>query len=719
MEPGSGSDSAVVLKTEEDGALVPKTETNSSLEQTPTTMSRSNMEPPEFISENKSYSEYKYDLQAWSRITALDKKVQAETVVYRLEGHPSRIKEKIITQIGEKLQDNADGIKELLAFLDKIYTKDDMADAWDKFCAFNSLTKKPDQDMDIFIAEWENSYHKAKKVGCEYSDMIQAFKLLKDARLNEIETKLVLTGVNYVEGKANKDLCDQIKVSLKKFKGRSVILEENSRSDMENMESVLIAKGWKPPQSKQRRRSRSESPPRRRTNDNMGRNNDNTRSVSPQRPRNEKYKGRKNPLEKVGKNFLPKKCFKCKCNHTTNCNCPCVYHFAPDCPGTKKNTDRSKTDLGLFMRSNFENQSDEDSDEVLVVQESVEELALVTTDEKEALVDCACPNTVSGKKWIEEFCSDLDADDKLKVSISESGKIYKFGGGEKRKSLAKIVFPCHIAGRNVKVCTEVVEAEFPLLLGNSLLKKADAILYLGREKAVLMGNETAMRETCGGHFSITIEAPKKDVDFFRIHECLIGSMSSLGDEELTLKKIEKLHHYFGHRTKQLTQLIKNSNKFTDVVQKHLEEVESNCRSCKLNQKAKPKPKVAFPRATKFNEVVSLDLKEYKSGNYKYIMYAVDLFSRFTVGALILNKKPSTIGTVLMEKWVAAMELIDFVHNDRGGEFCCEELTEIAEYLGVRSTFTAAYSPNQNGGNERNHAIVDNMITKMLMHDPSL
>ena len=74
MEPGSGSDSAVVLKTEEDGALVPKTETNSSLEQTPTTMSRSNMEPPEFISENKSYAEYKYDLQAWSRITALDKK---------------------------------------------------------------------------------------------------------------------------------------------------------------------------------------------------------------------------------------------------------------------------------------------------------------------------------------------------------------------------------------------------------------------------------------------------------------------------------------------------------------------------------------------------------------------------------------------------------------------------------------------------------------------
>ena len=53
---------------------------------------------------------------------------------------------------------------------------------------------------------------------------------------------------------------------------------------------------------------------------------------------------------------------------------------------------------------------------------------------------------------------------------------------------------------------------------------------------------------------------------------------------------------------------------------------------------------------------------------------------------------------------------DFIHSDRGGEFCCEELTEIAEYLGVRSTSTAAYSPNQNGTNERNHAICDNMIS---------
>ena len=46
------------------------------------------LEPPSFVSEKKSFGEYKKDLLRWSRLTSLDKKVQAEMVVYRLEGHP-------------------------------------------------------------------------------------------------------------------------------------------------------------------------------------------------------------------------------------------------------------------------------------------------------------------------------------------------------------------------------------------------------------------------------------------------------------------------------------------------------------------------------------------------------------------------------------------------------------------------------------------------------
>ena len=217
--------------------------------------------PPSFVSDTKSYAEYKADLEMWSRITSLDKKVQAEMVVYRLEGDPSRIKEKIVTQIGDKLKGNENGVRDLLSFLDGIYKKDDMATAWNRYVEFSNTTRKAEQSMEDFVSEWQNTCYKAKKVGCDFSDTILAFKLLQDSNLSEIEVKLVLTGVNYTEGVAKKDLLNQVMASLKKFKGQSV-MSSNSTSNTQvdvkaeptwltaERQHVLVAKGWKTPSTK-------------------------------------------------------------------------------------------------------------------------------------------------------------------------------------------------------------------------------------------------------------------------------------------------------------------------------------------------------------------------------------------------------------------------------------------------------------------------------------
>ena len=140
-----------------------------------------------------------------------------------------------------------------------------------------------------------------------------------------MEIKLVLTGVDFSKAKTEKNLEKQIKDSLKKFKGRAVIsgggnTSVNVKAEptwMNEMEEVLLAKGWKPPPKKGgRRRSRSESPKR-------------------SKPNSNNYKGRKNPL---GENRKPIKCFLCKCEHTDNCNCPCVYHLANTCPKKARET---------------------------------------------------------------------------------------------------------------------------------------------------------------------------------------------------------------------------------------------------------------------------------------------------------------------------------------------------------------------------------------------
>ena len=53
------------------------------------------LEPPTFISDDKTYDVYKKDLERWARLTSLDKKLHAEMVVYKLGNHPSWIQEKI------------------------------------------------------------------------------------------------------------------------------------------------------------------------------------------------------------------------------------------------------------------------------------------------------------------------------------------------------------------------------------------------------------------------------------------------------------------------------------------------------------------------------------------------------------------------------------------------------------------------------------------------
>ena len=207
-------------------------------------MAKSVIEPPKFISDEKTYAQYKADLLMWSRISGIDKKVQAEMVVYRLEGHPSRIKEKIVTQIGLKIIDSENGIQTLIEFLDTINDKDEMADVWDKFKEFSSFSRTSEQEVNHFMADWTNSYYKLKTAGCAYPDIILGFKLLEAAKLSEMDTKLVLTGVDYASAKTGRAVINGGPSS-------NLLDVKTEPAWLSEVEHVLLAKGWKLPDKKQ------------------------------------------------------------------------------------------------------------------------------------------------------------------------------------------------------------------------------------------------------------------------------------------------------------------------------------------------------------------------------------------------------------------------------------------------------------------------------------
>jgi hypothetical protein len=181
-------------------------------------------------------------------------------------------------------------------------------------------------------------------------------------------------------------------------------------------------------------------------------------------------------------------------------------------------------------------------EELCLLTATVEELVLITrSEELRSLLDCACPTTVTGLEWLKTLLSRLSGKDKKSVEIFPSNRVYKFGGGEKRASKYIVRFPCNLAGKNVFMKTEVIDENLPLLLGNSSLKAAGAILHISEQKAIIMGREVKMREESSGHFSLEVREPSPDQEFTRLGNAELCFL--VQNEELSEKNIWKLHHY--------------------------------------------------------------------------------------------------------------------------------------------------------------------------------
>ena len=83
----------------------------------------------------------------------------------------------------------------------------------------------------------------------------------------------------------------------------------------------------------------------------------------------------------------------------------------------------------------------------------------------------------------------LSEESQSKVKRLESFKTFKFGGVERRKSCGLWRIPCKVAGKNVTLETDIVEADIPCLLSKEALKKAKTVLRLETDQAEMFGNE--------------------------------------------------------------------------------------------------------------------------------------------------------------------------------------------------------------------------------------
>ena len=97
-------------------------------------------------------------------------------------------------------------------------------------------------------------------------------------------------------------------------------------------------------------------------------------------------------------------------------------------------------------------------------------------------------------------------------------------------------------------------------------------------------------------------------------------------------------------------------------------IHKQCKTCLLFSTTPPRPVVSLPIACEFNEVLTMDLKEVKVLQYKYILHMIDGFTRMTMSVFMKDKKADTVIHHFMKNWVTAHGRPKKIWSDVGGEF---------------------------------------------------
>ena len=125
-------------------------------------------------------------------------------------------------------------------------------------------------------------------------------------------------------------------------------------------------------------------------------------------------------------------------------------------------------------------------------------------------------------------------------------------------------------------------------------------------------------ETRENHVAIEIEKRdlKKEEIFFAKEEENLN----------TFKAIRKVHEVTNHKSsEQLLKQYRNGELIGPDTVKLIKQVERDCQICQRFGRSMVKPKVALPKASSFNEIVTLFLKQFGD---KYVLWCINAFVKF-------------------------------------------------------------------------------------------
>ena len=613
-------------------------------------------QPPVFNPDGgDSYVDWRNDIEVWCMLT--EGKVKHGPAVFLSLNGDAR---DAVRHIAKEELSGKDGVDKLLSELDKIYLKDGTTRAFNAIKSFVQFRRESTQPFSKFLIEFNHKYREIKKHNLNFDDGILAFFLLTAANLTEDHERLVRATAKLTF----EDVKDKLQKVFGEFDSPDGQMHE---AKLPVKEECFYSKNYN-----QDKAQGSEMGSRfSRGGTGRGRGSY-TRGLG---------RSRGNPRDSQG---VVLRCYECES----------TMHLVSKCPHRQFKTENASVTVQLTLVAGLASKEQD-----LMLYESL----------ARAIIDCGCTKTVAGETWVQEYLSLLSEEERKKVEMTakQSSTLYRFGDGRETKSMKELVIPMFICGKKTNLNVEVVDNNIPLLLGRPSMTQLGMILNTKNHSVNVDGRNFKVGISSTGHYILPVS------EFTYEGTEIVLSMENLSTytKKVKKQKAEKLHRQFAHASKErLFRLLKDSGCQDKEFFKILEDCCRDCQFCQKYRHAKPKPVVGLPKGDRFNQVVSMDLKEIQKGKI-WILHLVDNATRYTAATLIYSKKKDVIVKKIFQIWLSYFGSPEKFHSDCGGEFVNEVFTEMAEMFGVKISTTPGESPFSNGIVERGNAMLYETMMK--------
>ena len=661
--------------------------------------SKSFLAPPTL--EPEKYSSWKKEMKFWEMATPLEKTKRGATVFLSLTG---KAREAILEMNPDDLEKD-DGMTTLYAELDKLFKVDTNQATFAAYEKFESYKRADSVSITDFQIEFERLVAQLKEYKIVLPEAVLAFRAIKSANIGENE-KLVIATVK------NINLNDMM-LQIKKIMGVSANLH-STRPQLPHIKLENTEVNLSYPQESYDDRSTCSDEVFYNYNyqtrgNNRGRkpwrgnpSNRGFNSYRGSRP----YRGgnSQKTFNPPGFGGRPSKCAICES----------TMHWAKDCQHADNRKKDADEESVYWSRRNKVDEADGDHDDdiqdvhvILMSHTEQDRTPLLSQTIGCALLDTGCSKTVCGRLWYNCYLDTLTDDVRRSLTEEDSATSFKFGNGSRLPSQFRVTLPCVIAGKSVSIVTDVVDSEIPLLLSKSAMKKAKTNLNLD-DTVTMFGKQLPLKCTDSGHYLIDLPSrkcsKKSEIVLFT------NSLSNKTNEEKR-KIANKLHKQFSHPShEKMVSLVKDAGVKDASFFATMKEVSDRCNICQRYKRAEPRPVVAFSLASRFNQTVSMDIKEIHGTK---VLHLNDHFSRYSVAVKINSKEASEIVRNVFKHWIAYFGTPTNFLTDNGREFNNEVFRDMAQNLNITVRTTAAQSPWSNGLNERHNGILGEMTVKTV------